>query len=397
MKNKHSILILWMAFAPIAITAQTFATPRPAASDTSAARAPRPAFRFPPRVISPQVNADGTVTFRFSAPNATRVELAGQFLDKNLSLAKDEKGLWSVTTGKVKPDIYPYNFVVDGTAVADPNNVDIFPNERFKASLVDVRGKTPATHDLQDVPHGKVTYAFYHSRQLGLERPLLVYTPPGYTDDAARNYPVLYLIHGMTDTHETWYKVGRVNYILDNLIAAGKAEPMIVVMPYANPYPALMKKDPSTKMDLMGTRLFTDELLLEIIPYVESRYRAKTGRDNRAIAGFSLGGRQALGAGLSRTEEFAYVCPMAPAVFPQGIDKDFADVYASPEKLRTLKLLWIGCGKDDGLYEGSKALAGKLDAERVKHETFYSTGGHTWMNCRLFLATVAPKLFTITR
>jgi enterochelin esterase family protein len=371
-------------------TAQTFVTAPPAGAAPGAAR---PSFRFPPRVISPEVHADQTVTFRYMAPNATKVELTAQFLKKNIALTKGEDGIWSVTTGKVKPDIYPYNFIVDGISVADPNNVDIFPNERFKGSLLDVKGKTPSVQDLQDVPHGKVTYVFYNSKNLDLVRPMLIYTPPGYTEDTQKEYPVLYLIHGMTDTQETWYKVGRMNYILDNLIAQGKAEPMIVVMPYANPFPALMKKNPATQMDLMGTKMFTDELLKEIIPYVEKNYRAKEGRDNRAIAGFSLGGRQTLGAGLSNPDKFAYVCPMAPAVFPQGLDQDFKETYASAEQLRTLKLLWIGCGKDDSLYAGAKALAKKLGTEKVKCETFYSSGGHTWMNCRLFLTTIAPKLF----
>ncbi len=293
----------------------------------------------------------------------------------------------------MKPDIYPYNFIVDGVAVADPNNVDIFPNERFKASLLDVKGKTPSVQDLQPVPHGKVTYAFYHSRSLDLERPLLIYTPPGYGEDKSLRYPVLYLIHGMTDTHETWYKVGRMNYILDNLIAQGKARPMIVVMPYANAYPALMKKNPNTQMNLMSTDMFTNELFEEIIPYVEANYATESGREARAIAGFSLGGRQTLGAGLKHPDKFAYVCPMAPAVFPQGMAESFRTDYASPEQLRTLKLLWIGCGKDDGLYAGSKALEEELKKRKVPCETLYTPGGHTWMNCRVFLATIAQKLF----
>ncbi|MDR0962487.1 MAG: esterase [Mediterranea sp.] len=389
--NRYSFLMALSAFMLIstAAMAQAFVTAPPAPRNGEA----RPAFRFPPRIISPEVHADQTVTFRFMAADATTVELSGQFLKKNIPLTKGEDGVWSVTTGKVKPDIYPYNFVVDGISVADPNNVDIFPNERFKGSLLDVKGKTPSVQDLQAVPHGKITYSFYHSKNLGLERPMLVYTPPGYTEDTGKSYPVLYLIHGMTDTHETWYVVGRMNYILDNLIAQGKAEPMIVVMPYANPYPALMKKNPQTQMDLMSTKLFTDELTKEIIPYIEGKYRVKASRENRAIAGFSLGGRQTLGAGLGHPELFAYVCPMAPAVFGQGLDESFQNDYAPIDQLKTLKLLWIGCGKDDSLYAGAQALEKKLKKEGVKYEKLYSSGGHTWMNCRLYLATIAPKLF----
>ena len=351
---------------------------------------------FAPRVLSPEVHADQTVTFRYLAPNAQSVELNGQFLKKNLPMTKDENGVWSVTTGKVKPDIYPYEFIVDGTRVADPNNVDIFPNENFKGSLLDVKGKKPSAQDLQDVPHGKVTYAFYHSNQLDLERPLLIYTPAEYADNPEKDYPVLYLIHGMTDTHETWYKVGRMNYILDNLIAQGQAEPMIVVMPYANAMPALMKKNPGMQMDmrnLMGTDQFTNEIVKEIIPYMEKNYRVKKERENRAIAGFSLGGRQTLGCGLSHPELFAYVCPMAPAIFPQGIEQDFQNTYAPAEQLRTLKLLWVGCGKEDSLFPGSKALVAHLKKNKLAVENLYTSGGHTWMNCRLYLTTIVPKLF----
>lgn len=351
---------------------------------------------FAPRVVSPEVHADKTVTFRYLAPHAQSVELNGQFLKKNLPMTKDENGVWSVTTGKVKPDIYPYEFIVDGVRVADPNNVDIFPNENFKGSLLDVKGNKPSVQDLQPVPHGKVTYAFYHSNTLDLERPLLIYTPAEYAENPDKKYPVLYLIHGMTDTQETWYKVGRMNYILDNLIAEGKAEPMIVVMPYANAMPALMKKNPGMQMDmrnLMGTDQFTNEMLNEIIPFTEKNYRVKTDRESRAIAGFSLGGRQTLGCGLKHPELFAYVCPMAPAIFAQGMEQDFENTYAPAEQLRTLKLLWVGCGKEDSLYPGSQALVKLLKKNKVPCENLYTSGGHTWMNCRLYLATIAPKLF----
>lgn len=386
-KNRFTIILLAiLLFVATTLTAQV----QPATAPQG--QAARPASRFI-RIISPEVHADQTVTFRYLAPNATKVELSGQFLKKNLLLTKGEDGVWSITTGKIKPDIYPYNFIVDGVSVADPNNVDIFPNERFKGSLLDVKGKNNSVQDLQNVPHGKVTYAFYHSGSLDLERPLLIYTPAGYTEDTQKNYPVLYLIHGMTDTHETWYKVGRMNYILDNLIAQGKAEPMIVVMPYANAYPALMKKQAGMQMNLMSTDMFTNEILKEIIPYVQANYRVKTDRDNRAIAGFSLGGRQTLGAGLGHPEMFAYVCPMAPAIFPQGLADSFKNDYASSEQLRTLKLLWIGCGKDDSLYAGSKAMVAELKKNKVPCETLYTPGGHTWMNCRIYLTTIAQKLF----
>src|SRR5262249_25548667 len=149
-----------------------------------------------------------------------------------------------------------------------------FPNERFKSSLLDVQGDTPPLYSLENIPHGTVSYRFYHSQSLGLERPLVIYTPPGYEENPKKQYPVLYLIHGMTDTEETWFKVGKVNFILDHMIAQGKAEPMIVVMPYANAYPDLVKKDKNIKVDVLITDIFTNELTKEIIPYTEKQYRA---------------------------------------------------------------------------------------------------------------------------
>lgn len=240
---------------------------------------------------SPEVHANNQVTFRYLAPNAKDVKLNG-FTAQPLDMVKDGDGVWSVTTGKIEPNIYPYSFLVDGVSVLDPGNSEIFPNEYVKNSLLDLPCQPASVQDVQNVPHGKVAYALYHSNSLDLERPLLIYIPPCYGKDRKKKYPVLYLIHGMTDTHETWYKAGRMNCILDNLIAQGRAKPMIVVMPYANAYPALMKKKRDIQVNLMSTDMFTNELLQEIIPYVQANYQAKTGREDRAIAGFSLGGRR---------------------------------------------------------------------------------------------------------
>jgi enterochelin esterase-like enzyme len=163
---------------------------------------------------------------------------------------------------------------------------------------------------MQDVPHGKISYRYYHSVYVGFDRPLCVYTPAGYDPKGKEKYPILYLIHGMTDTYETWFKVGRINMILDNLIAQGLAEKMIIVMPYANPYPEMMRRGPAKSMDYMGTDLFTNEILNEVIPYMETNYRVRTDADGRAIAGFSLGGRQSLACGLGNPGKFHYVCAL---------------------------------------------------------------------------------------
>src|SRR6187402_1939341 len=186
-----------------------------------------------PYVISPDVHPDHSVTFSFLAPNAHEVLLDAQFLVDKKPLTKDANGIWSITVPDIKPDIYPYCFVVDGTSIADPNNTKIFANERFKFSLVDIPGDKPLIPALQNVPHGKISYRLYKSATLNTTRQLLVYTPPGFVANGKKKYPVLYLIHGGSDTEETWTKVGQANFIADNLIAQHKMVPMIIVVPYA--------------------------------------------------------------------------------------------------------------------------------------------------------------------
>ena len=194
----------------------------------------------PPEVISPQVNPDNTVVFRFLAPRAKDVKVSAQFERSAIPMTKDSLGVWSVKVGPVSPDMYPYNFIVDGVSVADPVNQVIFPNEGFKSSIVEITGSQPLIHTVQNVPHGTLAYRYYYSKELGA-RPVVVYTPPGYEKDSKTNYPVLYLLHGSSDTEETWTKVGRANIILDNLIAQKKALPMIIVMPYGRSYPVISK------------------------------------------------------------------------------------------------------------------------------------------------------------
>jgi enterochelin esterase-like enzyme len=345
------------------------------------------------QIESPVVNPDNSITFKFRAVKADSVLLSGQFLQRPQHMSKDSAGIWSITVGPVKPDLYPYNFSVDGISVADPSNPHVFPNERFKASLVDVKGNVAPLYGLENIPHGMVSYRYYYSKSLGLMRPLVIYTPPGYDENSKKNYPVLYLIHGMTDNEETWFKVGKVNLILDNLIAQGKAEPMIVVMPYANPYPDLLKKDKSTRVELMATDIFSNEIRNEIIPQIEKLYRVNKKAEQRAIAGFSLGGRQALAAGLGHPETFSYVFGYAPAIFDRELNDNMKNVYAPADQLKKLRILWISCGKDDGLYAASKTFDTLLTQNNINHRTLFSEGGHTWMNCRLYITETAQLLF----
>jgi len=331
--------------------------------------------------VSPEVHPDKKVTFRFNARDAKEVKLNTQLLAEPQLMIKDDKGIWSLTIGPVKPDIYPYCFVVDGIQVPDPSNIYIFENERFKNSLVDIPGDEPLIHSMQDVPHGTVSYRYYKSKTLSTTRQLVVYTPPAYDNGKNEKYPVLYLIHGASDTEETWFKVGRVNLILDNLIAQGKAKPMIIVMPYANTAPAT-------------GNAFTNDLLNDIIPFTEQNYRVLADRTQRAVAGFSRGGGQTLNAGLLNVDKFAWIGAFAPASNNADFEKQFTEKTLSPEVMNNqLKLLMITSGKEDFLYERVTQFVDILNKNKVKHETFFPSGGHTWMNCKLFISTFAPLLF----
>ena len=351
---------------------------------------------FPAGVVSPDYNEDGSVTFRVQAANARKVELECQMFDGTRPMEKGERGVWSLTVKPDQPDIYPYAFVIDGTKIADPNNMFIFPNEGFKYSLADVRGPEPDFQDLQKVPHGKVSYTWYTSNAVGFDRPVCIYTPPGYDPaDKDKKYPVLYLIHGMTDTYETWFKVGKVNNILDNLIAEGKAEPMIVVMPYANPYPEMMLRGITDRYDSMDTKLTTKEFTESVIPFIEANYNVYTDATHRAIAGFSLGGRQTLACGLGNPDKFSYVCAFAPAVFGPEISSNFDNgTYAPAAELNEkLDLLWLSCGTSDFLYQSSLQLEKNFKDRGINYKTMYPGGGHTWMNCRDYITAVAQLLF----
>ena len=382
-------------FAAALVFAPLFSQAQPQAGEGQRLTPQVMARLFPAGVVSPDYHADGSVTFRCQAPNAKVVELDCQMFPQALPMVKGENGVWSITVTPGKPDIYPYAFVIDGTKIADPNNMFIFPNEGFKYSLADVRGPEPSIQDIQDVPHGKVTYRFYHSNTCGIDRPLTVYTPAGYNPNGNEKLPVLYLIHGMTDTYETWFKVGRVNNIMDNLIAQGLAKRMIIVMPYANPYIEMMRQGLADRYDSMDTDRVAAEIINDVKPFIEANYKVKTSARDRAVAGFSLGGRQALATGLGHPKEFAWVCAMAPAIFGNEYETNFQNgTYVPVNTLnKNYKLIWLGTGTSDFLIDPSRGLDAFLTANGVKHTFYTPDGGHTWMNCRDYLTHIAQLLF----
>lgn len=335
----------------------------------------------PPAISSPDVNADKSITFRYFSKTAERVWVSGEFLKGPVRMTKDTSGIWSVTVPPVTPDIYPYSFWVDSVQTADPNNTYIFANERFKRSIVDVPGDKPLIHSLQNVPHGKVSYHYYESSTLGTTRTLLVYTPPGFSATAKTKYPVLYLIHGGSDTEETWTKVGRANLIADNLIAQGKSKPMIIVMPYGNVRPKPMAD-------------FTKDVVNDIIPFIEANYPVINNSNGRAIAGFSVGGGQTLNIGLTNTDKFAYVCSYAPYTATDEFKKNFTDWSPDASMInKQLKLFTISVGTEDFLYESVKQNLAMFKEKNINVQPFIVPGGHTWMNCKLFLATSLQQIF----
>jgi enterochelin esterase-like enzyme len=364
------------------------------------------AISQPPRgplVISPDIHADKKVTFRYLAPSAKKVELSAQFEKAPVAMTKDAAGIWSVTVEPVKPDIYPYSFVVDGVNVMDPANVDFFPNERFKASLVDIPGEKPLSHAIKDVPHGTVSYEYYPSLE-GTTGSLVVYTPPGYNKNASQKYPVFYLISGTTDTEEDFFKVGRTNFILDNLIAEGKAKPMVIVMPYGNTAAKIAEQKGGAKpADPVGrdgaeavnrAKLFETDLMTKIIPHVEKNYRTINTRESRAIGGFSRGGGQTLRTAFGNMNAFAWICCYSAYLSTPEMENSFRNVYENPAKTnQDLKLLWVSVGNEDFLYKPTIDFIDFLKAKKVDFKSMVTGGGHTWMNVKTYVTETAQLLF----
>jgi enterochelin esterase family protein len=345
-----------------------------------------------PVVNSPEVNPDNTVIFRYLAPDAKEVFVDAQFQQGRVPMTMDSSGIWSVTMGPVNPDMYPYHFIVDGVQVADPRNSAIFPNEGFQNSIVEITGEIPLVHTIQDVPHGTLSYRYYQSPELGT-RPVVIYTPPGYDNDTNKKYPVLYLLHGTTDTEETWSKVGRANIILDNLIHQGKAVSMIIVMPYVRAWPVISKHSGSLR-NWENLQEFKKDFFNNLVPFVEKNYRTIADNDHRAIAGFSGGGGTSLYFGLNNPDMFRWVCGFAPGMRVDEIDRNNAVAFENPAKTNeNLKLFWIGVGDEDFTYRAIKEYFKVLDEKGIKYESFISGGGHTWMNCKLYLSIIAQKLF----
>jgi len=398
-----------------------------------------------PAVVSPEVRPDRTVILRIAAPFARSVTVNGEIMGTNppAALTPDANGVWSVTLGPLEPEVYSYGFNVDGMTVNDQRTSYVKPSSSYTSQVV-VPGDGPRFYDPRPVPHGEVRIVTYEAKTLnGMTRRMRVYTPPGY-ESGSRKYPVLYLFHGAGDWDVAWTDVGRANYILDNLIADGKAKPMIVVMPSIfqqaslgtgamapaaarGPAPSAAAGAPAAARGNAPAPAaaavpavgqddnFTKELLQDIMPLIQKKYRVVTGPDNTAIAGLSMGGAQSLRTGLGHLETFHYVIGLSSAVAMGGGGRGAAPVggaapaaAAAPDPTaaypalmadvaganKKLKLFALYCGKQDSLViNGNKALSAALLAKGVRLQYTETEGGHWFIVWRQNLRDFAPLLF----
>ena len=340
-------------------------------------------------LVSPEVQADRRVTFRLRAPKAGEVSLAMDYMPAGTreKMSKDAEGVWSVTIGPLDPTVYIYSFHVDGVAMADPVNPNMKLRARTSASMVEVPAETPALWEARDVPHGTVQINWQKSSAInGETRWVWVYTPPGY-EKGSQAFPVLYLFHGSNDTAGGWTLAGHANFIMDNLLAEKKATPMIVVMPFGHAVPFGGRGQGN------NTDLYEKYIVNDVIPLVEGKYRVKTGRENRAIAGLSMGGGQSLAIGFRHLDLFSSIGAFSAAI-PVDFEKEFGAALEKPKETNAkLKVFWFACGKADSLFDRSQKFSEMLDKHQIKHTFRPSEGAHVFKVWRSYLGEFTPLLF----
>ena len=367
-------------------------------------------------IVSPEVKADHTVTFRIQAPAADSVQITGDFLPKvklktqyglidvagTANLTKDEKGLWTFTSQPLESDLYSYTVVIDGFKTTDPGNVYIIRDVASVFNVFIVDGGKGDLYQVSKVPHGSVTRRWYDSPGNGMPRRVTVYTPAGY-EKSKEKYPVLYLLHGMGGDEEAWIALGRTSQILDNLIAQGKAKPMIVVMTNGNVAQeaapgesSLGYVKPNMQMDHTMDGKF-EETFPDVIKFIESTYKVKAEKSGRAIAGLSMGGFHSLHISRYYPNTFDYVGLFSAAIIAN--DKIQSKVYANIDNTLKVqmkngyKLYWIGIGKSDFLFKNVADYRAKLNGIGMKYTYVETEGGHIWANWRVYLSQFAPLLF----
>lgn len=368
-------------------------------------------------LASPVVNADNSVTFNVAAPEAQKVEIVGDFLPIEKvkteqgkserqgpqALKKNEKGVWSFTSAPLQPELYMYNILVDGVKVTDPLNVYAIRDVSSTFSIFMVKGGVDGLYQVQNVPHGTVSKTWYKSPTANMTRRLTIYTPAGY-EQSKEKYPVLYLLHGMGGDENAWSELGRATQIMDNLIASGKAKPMIVVMPNGNISQEAAPGETSEGLKIPSMQLPKtmdgnfETAFQDVVNFVERNYRVKADKAHRAIAGLSMGGFHSLYISINNPSSFDYIGLFSAAIKPRQKEVS-SPIYKDPEsKVDNLfkhspKLLWMGIGNTDFLYKENADLRHYLDSKHYPYTYLETDGGHIWRNWRIYLTTFAQKLF----
>ncbi len=357
-----------------------------------------------PRVKSPVINADGTVTFNLYAPSAQRVSVSGDFEEihgKRLDMTKQENGVWTVTTEALNPELYSYSLSVDGQRFIDPGNsyvnrdISTLSNIFIVTKSADDKGHL---YSVNDVPHGTLSRVWYDSPTLGQQRRMTVYLPAAY--DGKKSFPVMYLLHGHGGDETAWGDLGRASQIMDNLIAEGKCVPMIVVMPNGNPtcnaapgwwHEGMYTPDGNAFRD-RGAKASMEESFMDIVNFIDSHYKTIAKRSGRAVTGLSMGGGHTFGISRMYPETFDYYgLQSAAARIPQDrakFDEQMARLFGSKPKL-----YWIAIGKEDFLIQGNTQLRQYLDSKGYPYEYYENDGGHIWRNWRIYLTLFAQKIF----
>ena len=368
-------------------------------------------------VVSPEIHNDHTVTFRLKAPKAVKVQVTGDFLPTQkvktafgefdgpgvADLKEGENGVWEYTTPEpLEPELYSYSFLVDGLKMMDPSNVYMIRDVASVTNIFIIGGGRADLYQVNNVPHGTVSRVWYNSPTLGMERRMTVYTPAGY-ETSDKRYPVFYLLHGMGGDEEAWIALGRTSQILDNLIAQGKAEPMIVVMTNGN---ASQEAAPGESqnglvppsMNLPKTMDGSFEAAFpDVVKFVDKTYRTKANKKNRAIAGLSMGGYHSLHISKQYPDMFDYVGLFSAAIMPdKKVQSPIYEDFDQKLKVQFSKkpaLYWIGIGNTDFLYKANADFRKMLDEKGYKYTYYETSGGHIWKNWRIYLTEFAPLLF----
>lgn len=359
-------------------------------------------------IKSPEINADNSVIFRVMAPNAKEVKLSGDWMPAegwtpgSVDMTKNDKGIWSFTTEKLAPELYSYSFIIDGFKTTDPNNPFIVRDVASVTNIFIIGGGQADLYKVNDIPHGTVAKRWYDSPGLGMDRRITIYTPPGY-EKGTEKYPVLYLLHGAGGDEEAWATLGRTAQIMDNLIARKKVKPMIVVMPNGN---VIQDAAPGEGHEGFYKPVFMvaktmdgtyEANFMDIIKFVESNYRVKADKANRAVAGLSMGGFHSLHISRYYPNTFDYVGLFSAAILPnQDVSSPvYNDIDGTLKKQMDngYKLYWIGMGKTDFLYKSGVEYRERLDKIGMKYTYVESEGGHIWRNWRVYLSEFTPLLF----